>query len=115
MAVVPLPCANCGGANAVEPVADALVFTGVRRVAGVVPFNPAVAHPGLQSVMLVVLAGEVNVSAQDGTNQVVPTGASLSWSVSDTDDTSLTFVTFAGVAADADYLVSFTYKATGAG
>lgn len=114
MAANPVPCTSCGGA-ANEPVVDALVFTGIRRLAGAVTFNAAALHPGLQSITLIVLAGEVNISAQDGSDQAAPAGASLSWSVIDTDDSSLTFVTFTGAAGDADFLVSFTYKGTGAG
>lgn len=109
MAVVPVPC-NCGGG-----AADAPLSTGVRRVAGVAVQQLKADLPGLQSVTLTVLAGTVLVTTTSGVNQQIPTGVSLTWSVSDSDDSSLQNWTAVGSAAEADYLLVFTYKAAAAG
>lgn len=93
--------------------ADTVVSTGIRRVSGVAPLDLKALRPGLQSATLTVFAGEVSAVTSDGTG-VVPTGASVTWSVADTDDSSLAALTLTGDVA-ADYLVAFTYKAAAAG
>jgi hypothetical protein len=113
MAVNPVPCADCGsgGAAAADPVVNTAVSTGVRRIAGIPVQTLKANHPGLQSVTLVVLAGTVIVTTTDGLNQPIPVGVSLTWSVNDTDDSSLANWTCVGSASEADYLLAFTYKA----
>ena len=95
--------------------ADALVSTGVRRVAGVAPQPLKTSFVGLQSVTLTVLAGTVNVTATDGAAQAIPAGVSLTWSVNDTDDSSLQTWSCVGAAADADYVLNWTYKSLAGG
>ncbi|MEU6628463.1 hypothetical protein ABZ905_09225 [Streptomyces parvus] len=96
--------------------ADAPVLTGVRRVTGSTAVqNLKGEFPGLQSVSLSVLAGSVNVAGSSGTSQPLPAGSSFTWSVSDTDDSSLAAASFAGTAAAADYVLVWTYKGTAAG
>ncbi|WP_411092318.1 hypothetical protein [Streptomyces sp. 049-1] len=98
-----------------EP-ADAPVLTGVRRVTGSTTVQALKTEfPGLQSVSLSVLAGAVNVAGSSGTSQPLPAGASMTWSVADTDDSSLAAASFAGVSAAADYYLVWTYKGTAAG
>ncbi|MGJ3558844.1 hypothetical protein ACR6C2_07645 [Streptomyces sp. INA 01156] len=96
--------------------ADAPVLTGVRRLTGVTAIqNLKGEFPGLQSVSLSVLAGTVNVAGSSGSNQAIPAGASVTWSVSDTDDSSLAAASFAGGSAAADYFLVWIYKGTAAG
>ncbi|MGC4947707.1 hypothetical protein ACLQ2N_16115 [Streptomyces sp. DT224] len=95
---------------------DAPVLTGVRRVTGSTAVqNLKTEFPGLQSVSLSVVAGAVNAAMSNGTSQAIPAGASVTWSVADTDDSSLAAAGFAGVTATADYLLVWTYKGTAAG
>lgn len=94
--------------------ADALVSTGIRRITDATPQTMVADHPGLQSVTITVLAGVVNVSTNDGTAQSVPAGVSLTWSVSDTDDSSLQNWSCQGLTTP-DYLLNYTYKSSVAG
>ncbi|MER7135395.1 hypothetical protein ABT358_02480 [Streptomyces sp. NPDC000341] len=95
---------------------DGPVLTGVRRVTGSTTVqNLKAEFPGLQSVSLSVLAGSTNVAGSSGTSQAIPAGASLTWSVADTDDSSLGAASFAGVTTAADYFLVWTYKGTAAG
>ncbi|MFB7114833.1 hypothetical protein [Streptomyces sp. NPDC056291] len=95
---------------------DQPVLTGVRRVTGTtVVQNLKTEFPGLQSVSMTVVAGAVNAAMSSGTSQPVPAGASVTWSVSDTDDSSLAAAAFGGVTAAADFLLVWTYKAGAAG
>ncbi|WP_457455663.1 hypothetical protein [Streptomyces sp. TE5632] len=95
---------------------DQPLLTGVRRVTGTTTLqNLKTEFPGLQSVSLTVITGTVNVAMSSGASQPVPAGASLTWSVADTDDSSLAAAMFAGTAAAADYLLNWTYKAGVAG
>lgn len=110
------PCFLPPSASAPAPVeTEAPVQTGIRRVVGTAVQAMKTEFAGLQSVSLSVLAGTVNVTMTSGAAQAVPAGATLTWSVSDTDDTSLALATFAGTAAGADYLLNWTYKAGAAG
>ncbi|MEH0402856.1 hypothetical protein ACFY7V_03455 [[Kitasatospora] papulosa] len=95
---------------------DAPVLTGVRRLTGsTVIQNLKGEFPGLQSVSLSVLAGAVAVAGNSGNTQAIPAGASFTWSVADTDDSSLASASFAGATAAADYFLVWTYKGTAAG
>ncbi|MFJ5890284.1 hypothetical protein [Streptomyces californicus] len=95
---------------------DAPVLTGVRRVTGSTAVqNLKGEFPGLQSVSLSVLAGTVNTAGSSGTSQPMPAGISVTWSVADTDDSSLAAASFAGTSAAADYVLVWTYKAGAAG
>lgn len=100
----------CGQNNA-----DAILNTGVRRVAGVAGQFLKTEFQGLQSVTLTVLAGTVLVTMTSGLNQQVPAGVSLTWSTNDVDDSALQVATFTGSAAEADYLLNWTYKVGGGG
>ncbi|MFF4826477.1 hypothetical protein ACFY20_26290 [Streptomyces sp. NPDC001312] len=96
--------------------ADQPVQTGVRRVTGTTTVqNLKTEFPGLQSVSMTVVAGSVNVAMSSGTSQPVPAGASVTWSVADTDDSSLAAASFGGTTTAADYLLNWTYKAGAAG
>lgn len=96
--------------------ADAPVLTGVRRLTGsTVIQNLKGEFPGLQSISLSVLAGTVNVAGSSGSSQAIPAGASFTWSVADSDDSSLAAASFAGASAAADYFLVWTYKGTTAG
>jgi hypothetical protein len=93
---------------------DRTVGTGMRRLGaadGNVNFKTL--QPGLQSATLTVLAGAVTASGSDGT-VIVPSGVSLTWSVNDTDDSSLGAVQVTGQPGS-DYIVNYTYKTTAAG
>ncbi|MFJ3249066.1 hypothetical protein [Streptomyces sp. NPDC086782] len=95
---------------------DQPVLTGVRRVsASTTVQNLKTEFPGLQSVSLSVIAGSVNVAMSNGTSQPIPAGASVTWSVADTDDSSLAAASFAGVTTAADYFLVWIYKGTAAG
>lgn len=103
----------CGASS--PPAADAQVNTGVRRLTNsAVGQNLKAEFPGLQSVTLTVLSGSVSATMTDGGLVAVPAGVSLTWSVSDTDDSALSIAAFVGAAAS-DYLLTWTYKATAAG
>lgn len=104
-------CAGSSGSS----TPDQPVQTGIRRVTGTAAQALASAFPGLQSVSLAVLAGTVNVTMTDGNAQAVPAGVTLTWSVADTDDSSLALATFVGAAAGADYVLNWIYKGTVAG
>ncbi|MER6975699.1 hypothetical protein [Streptomyces carpinensis] len=105
------PVRSCGSTQQ----ADQPVQTGIRRVTGTTAQALKTEFPGLQSVSLSVLADVVNVTMTNGAAQPVPAGATLTWSVTDTDDSSLSLATFAGASAAASYLVNWTYKTTAAG
>lgn len=93
--------------------ADALpgpLSTGVRRITGAAPQDLAAAFPGLQSVSLTVLAGEVQVTMSDGSAVPIPAGASLTWSVAQDTDSALTAAAFTGASAAASYLLNWTYR-----
>ena len=94
---------------------DNLVNTGIRHIVGVMNVNVKTIAPGLQSVTLTVLTGNVLVTVTDGTNVSVPAGVTLTWSVADTDDSSLAAATFVGSDGTADYVLHWTTKATSAG
>ncbi|MGW3736670.1 hypothetical protein [Streptomyces sp. NPDC005148] len=95
---------------------DMPVLTGVRRLTGsTVLQNLKTEFPGLQSISLSVVAGVVNVAMSSGGGQPIPAGASVTWSASDTDDSSLAAASFAGATAAADYFLVWTYKAGAAG
>jgi hypothetical protein len=107
------PQASSGGSE--PPVPDQPVQTGIRRVTGTAAQALKTEFPGLQSVSLTVLAGVVTVTMSSGAAQAVPAGVTLTWSVADTDDSSVALATFAGSAAAADFLLNWTYKGTAAG
>ncbi|MCA1844555.1 MAG: hypothetical protein LC792_15460 [Actinobacteria bacterium] len=109
----PDPCTNCGSSDGTG-TPDAPLLTGVRRFIGLMnAFDLAALHPGLQSVTLVVLTGNpVEVTTSDGAGQPVPAGVSLTWSVADTDDSSLAAMSFNGAGGGGDFLLAFTYKPT---
>ncbi|MFC8882984.1 hypothetical protein ACFT54_10210 [Streptomyces cinereoruber] len=95
---------------------DVPVLTGVRRVTGSTTVqNLKAEFPGLQSVSLSVLAGNVNTAGSSGNSQAIPAGSSFTWSVADNDDSSLAAAAFAGATTAADYFLVWTYKATAAG
>ncbi|MFH8577123.1 hypothetical protein [Streptomyces zaomyceticus] len=95
---------------------DAPLLTGVRRLTGTTTIqNLKTEFPGLQSVSLSVLAGAVNVAMSNGSGHPIPAGASVTWSVADTDDSSLAAASFAGASAASDYFLVWTYKGTAAG
>ncbi|WP_157594808.1 hypothetical protein [Streptosporangium amethystogenes] len=50
-----------------------------------------------------------------GSNQAIPAGSSVTWSVNDTDDSNLAAASFAGASAAADYFLVWSYKAGTAG
>jgi hypothetical protein len=104
----PVVCAGEGGG----PV-DGPLLTGLIRTTDQTPRNMAADFPGLQSVTLTVLAGEVDVTTSVF-GGAVPAGTSLTWSVADTDDSALAAWSCAGQAG-ADYLLHWTYKPTAAG
>lgn len=97
-----------------ENTADALVRTGLRHASGATTINVKALQPGVQSMTLTVLTGFVTASMQDGFGQPIPAGVSLTWSVNDTDDSSLSFGQFTG-DVDSDFIVHWTYKDTSAG
>ncbi|GAA2948210.1 hypothetical protein ACFPN0_15260 [Kitasatospora cinereorecta] len=95
---------------------DAPLLTGVRRLTGSTTIqNLKTEFPGLQSVSLSVLVGAVNVALSSGSGHAIPAGASVTWSVADTDDSSLAAASFAGASATSDYFLVWTYKAGAAG
>jgi hypothetical protein len=95
--------------------ADAPVSTGIRRVTGTAPQNLKTEAPGLQSVSVTVLAGVLNVTMSTGAAQAVPAGMTLTWSVADTDDSSLAAASFAGATAATDYVLNWTAKGSADG
>lgn len=89
---------------------DSAVQTGIRRLTNsTVAQNLKTEFPGLQSVTLTVLSGGVAATMTNGASQVVPAGVSLTWSVTDTDDSSLSIASFTGQASS-DYLLNWTHK-----
>ncbi|MEC3995160.1 hypothetical protein VSR01_17120 [Actinacidiphila sp. DG2A-62] len=93
--------------------ADTNVRTGAERFTdNTTPYSPTDAFPGLQSVTLVVLAGDVQVNSGSGP-ALVPAGVSLTWSVADVDDAVIApnGISFTGQPGS-DYIVSFTHKDT---
>lgn len=83
---------------------------GINILAGnTTPVELSNLFPGLQSVSLLVFAGVVEISAFNGVSQV-PAGASVTWSVNDTDDTVLSSLMFTGTDADTHFYLAFTYK-----
>jgi len=95
--------------------ADAPVSTGIRRVTGTAPQDVKAENPGLQSVSVTVLAGVLNVTMSTGAAQAVPAGMTLTWSVADTDDSSLAAASFTGASAATDYVLNWTAKGSAAG
>ncbi|TDC31382.1 hypothetical protein E1211_22630 [Micromonospora sp. 15K316] len=92
---------------------DTNVRTGIERFTDdTTTYSPTASFPGLQSVTLVVLAGNVQVGTTSG-NALVPAGVSLTWSVTDVDDDVIATngISFTGETGS-DYLVSFTHKDT---
>ncbi|MFF5968270.1 hypothetical protein ACFY64_32010 [Streptomyces collinus] len=74
-------------------------------------------YPGLQSVTLTVLSGTVATgmtNTSGGSGIAIPAGVTMTWSVEDTDDSSLDRALFQQQGA-ADYLLNWTWKATSAG
>lgn len=99
----------------VVAAADAPVSTGIRRLTGDTPAQLLKTEfPGLQSVSISVLTGPVAVTMTNGAGVTLPAGYSGTWSVRDTDDSSLALASFDG-GAGSDYLLAFTYKPTVAG
>lgn len=97
------------------PGPDAVLSTGIRRLTGdTAAVALATEFPGLQAVTLSVIAGTVAVTMTDGAAVTVPATTSLSWSVTDTDDSSLGVATFDGLVGS-DYLLHWTWKPTAAG
>lgn len=100
------------GACTQPPTPDTVVNTGLNRLtAGT--FDVKAATPGLQSATVTVLAGTAQVTTSSGT-VTIPAGLSLTWSVSDDDDSSLSALSVTAPAG-ADVVTSYTYKATEAG
>ncbi|MDH6489662.1 hypothetical protein [Streptomyces sp. SAI-127] len=85
------------------------VLTGLVRPADTLPRNLSADFPGLQSVTLTVLAGNVAVTASSF-GATVPAGTSLTWSALDGDAGALDGWSCTGQAG-ADYLLSWTYTA----
>ncbi|MEU0947644.1 hypothetical protein ABZ379_33830 [Streptomyces canus] len=107
---------SCAGTTATA--ADQTVSTGIARHTN----DPALvdltaAYPGLQSVTLTVLSGTVATgmtNTSGGSGIAIPAGVTMTWSVADTDDSSLGRALFQQ-QGNADYLLNWTWKATAAG
>jgi hypothetical protein len=84
--------------------------TGVRAVTGTAVQNLASTFPGVQSVSLTVLAGNVDVTMSDGTSVPIPAGVTMTWSVAQDSDTALAAAAFAGATAASQYLLNWTYR-----
>ncbi|MFF4900435.1 hypothetical protein [Streptomyces sp. NPDC001068] len=93
---------------------DAVVSTALYRYTGAGGHDIKALHPGLQSVTLTVLVGTVEVTTAAAAAQAVPAGVTLTWSVTDTDDSVLDVFSVALTAGD-DVLINATYKASAAG
>lgn len=111
---VPVGAVTVCDTDAVTP-ADVAVSTGIRNITGTAGQDLKTAHPGLQSVTVAAITGGVNATLTEGAAVLVPAGVTLTWSVTDTDDSSLDAATFAGAAAGSNYLLAYTYKPTAAG
>ncbi|MEV0822527.1 hypothetical protein [Nonomuraea rubra] len=109
------PYAPAGPPVAQCTPADAAVSTGVQRLTAGQSVNYAANHPGLQSITVTVLAGGATVTMNTGVGVALPAGVALTWSVVDTDDTSLAAAVVAAANPGGDVLVNWTYKATAAG
>lgn len=99
----PMDCPNDSGATA------APVLTGLVRVTDTNARNLSVDFPGLQSVTLTVIAGNVDVDASSF-GATIPAGTSLTWSVLDGEAGPLADWSSTGQAG-ADYLLTWTYTA----
>ncbi|MEU2264934.1 hypothetical protein ABZ568_00470 [Streptomyces olindensis] len=84
--------------------------TGVRNVTGTATQNLAGAFPGLQSVSVTVLVGQVNATMSDGAAVPLPAGVTMTWSVAKEEDAVLGAASFAGATAAASYLLNWTYR-----
>ncbi|MDX2643493.1 hypothetical protein PV341_07870 [Streptomyces sp. PA03-1a] len=100
---------SCAGASG----ADAAVNTGLNRLTAAGTFDVKATAPGVQSATVTVLAGTAQVTTSSGT-VTVPAGLSLTWSVADTDDSSLAVLSVTALAG-ADVVTNYTYKASAAG
>lgn len=103
-----------GSIGAVAPAADAQVGTGLWRYVGdQAAVNLKAAFPGLQSVTVTVVAGTCQVGGDQG-GAILPAGTTHSWSVTDTDDSSLNTFNF-DPQPGGDVIVNWTYKGSAAG
>jgi hypothetical protein len=109
---LPVNPVDCPGGATIVP-ADEPVMTGLIRATDTTPRNLSADYPGLQSVTLTVITGTVDVTCS-AFGAAVPAGVSLTWSVSDDDDSAVAGWSCTGQAG-ADYLLHWTYKATAAG
>ncbi|WP_328427910.1 hypothetical protein [Streptomyces sp. NBC_00443] len=99
----PMDCPDDDGATA------APVLTGLVRVTDTNPRNLSADFPGLQSVTLTVIAGNVAVAASSF-GATIPAGTSLTWSALDGEAGPLGGWSATGQAG-ADYLLAWTYTA----
>ncbi|MFI9591203.1 hypothetical protein [Nonomuraea sp. NPDC052265] len=93
-----------------EDTAPTPLSTGVRAVTGTAAQNLVTAFPGLQSVTVTAIAGSVLVSMSDGVAVPIPAGVTMTWSVAKDEDSALAAASFTGAAADAQYLLNYTYR-----
>ncbi|MFD5570472.1 hypothetical protein [Streptomyces cadmiisoli] len=102
------------GGCAAASTPDAVVSTGLRRLAASASLDVKATWPGLQSASVTVLSGTAQVTPTGGPAVAVPAGVTLTWSVADTDDSSLDALAVAAAVAS-DVLINATYKASAAG
>lgn len=93
---------------------DTLVSTGVQALAASSTLDVKAAFPGVQSVSVIVRTGTCNATMTTGAAVPLNAGESVSWSVADSDDSSLAAASFTTAAASTALIV-FTYKGTAAG
>lgn len=96
------------GTCAPGATADALVSTGLNRLNAAGTFDVKATAPGLQSATVTVLTGTAQVTTSSGT-VTIPAGLSLTWSVADTDDSSLSALSVT-VTAGSDVITNYTSK-----
>ncbi|MER6632314.1 hypothetical protein ABT301_29540 [Streptomyces sp. NPDC000987] len=101
------------GTCAAPPPTDTVVNTGLNRLTAAGTFDVKGAAPGLQSATVTVLAGTAQVTTSSGT-VTIPAGLSLTWSVSDDDDSVLSVLSVTAPAG-ADVVTNYTSKTSAAG
>lgn len=94
----------------VEDTTPGPLSTGVRAVTGTAAQNLAGTFPGLQSISLTVLSGNVLTTMSDGGAVPIPAGVTMTWSVAKDEDSALAAASFAGAAAGSQYLLNYTFR-----
>jgi hypothetical protein len=93
---------------------DAVVSTGIEELGASDTLDVKAGFPGVQSVSVIVRTGTCNVTLSTGAAVPMTAGESATWSVTDTDDSSLAAASFATLV-DSSALIIWSYKPTAAG